>query len=189
MKKNINRIAFFNFLSILLLQGISFISSPLFSRLLGTEGYGNLASFSTWAGIAVTVLSLQTNATIVNAMVEFPEEEQPAYQASAMMLSILSFAVGSLLVMLLSGPISAGLKMQRWLLGLLLVQAFGTFGRQEYAAQRVHCGGLHGGGAGICAEFSHGSALSGPDCGKCPGLRRGGYFRLPLGSDQRKERL
>lgn len=36
MKKNINRIAFFNFLSILLLQGISFISSPLFSRLLGT---------------------------------------------------------------------------------------------------------------------------------------------------------
>lgn len=128
MKKNINRIAFFNFLSILLLQGISFISSPLFSRLLGTEGYGNLASFSTWAGIAVTVLSLQTNATIVNAMVEFPEEEQPAYQASAMMLSILSFAVGSVLVMLLSGPISAGLKMQRWLLGLLLVQAFGTFG-------------------------------------------------------------
>ena len=57
MKKNINRIAFFNFLSMLLLQGISLISSPLFSRLLGTEGYGNLASFSTWAGIAVTVLS------------------------------------------------------------------------------------------------------------------------------------
>lgn len=128
MKKNINRIAFFNFLSILLLQGISFISSPLFSRLLGTEGYGNLTSFSTWAGIAATVLSLQTNATIVNAMVEFPEQEQPAYQSSAMMLSLLSFAVGSVLVALLSGPISAGLKMDRWLLGLLLVQAFGTFG-------------------------------------------------------------
>lgn len=128
MKKNINRIAFFNFLSILLLQGISFISSPLFSRLLGTEGYGNLASFSTWAGIVATVLSLQTYSTIVNAMVEFPEQEQPAYQSAAMMLSVSSFAVGSVLVMLLSGPISAALKMERWLLGLMLAQAFGTFG-------------------------------------------------------------
>ena len=38
MKKSINRIAFFNFLSILLLQGISLISAPLFSRLLSTDG-------------------------------------------------------------------------------------------------------------------------------------------------------
>ena len=35
MKKDINRITFFNFLSILLLQGIAMISAPLFSRLLG----------------------------------------------------------------------------------------------------------------------------------------------------------
>ncbi|MGM9603498.1 MAG: lipopolysaccharide biosynthesis protein [Faecousia sp.] len=128
MKKSINRIAFFNFLSILLLQGISFISSPLFSRLLGTQGYGNLAAFSTWAGITATVLSLQTNVTIANARVEFSEGEQPAYQSSAMTLSLLSFAIGSVLIMLLAEPISAALKMNRWLLALLLVQAFGTFG-------------------------------------------------------------
>ena len=128
MKKSINRIAFFNFLSILLLQGISFISSPLFSRLLGTEGYGNLASFSTWAGIAATILSLQTNVTIANARVEFPEEEQSAYQSSAMALSLLSFGIGGGVLLMLAGPISRGLKMEPWLLGLLLVQAFGTFG-------------------------------------------------------------
>ena len=88
MKKNINRIAFYNFLSILLLQGISFISAPLFSRLMGTEGYGNLSSFSIWAGVVATVLSLQTNVTIANARVEFSEEEQPGYQSSAMALSL-----------------------------------------------------------------------------------------------------
>ena len=128
MKKSINRIAFFNFLSILLLQGISFISSPLFSRLLGTEGYGNLASFSTWAGIAATILSLQTNVTIANARVEFSEQEQPAYQSSAMALSLLSFAIGGGGLLALSEPISRGLKMEPWLVGLLLAQAFGTFG-------------------------------------------------------------
>lgn len=128
MKKSINRIAFFNFLSILLLQGISFISSPLFSRLLSTEGYGNLASFSIWAGVITTVLSLQTNVTIANARVEFPEQEQSAYQSSVMTLSLLSFAVGAVVIMALSGPISGALKMDRWLLSLMLVQAFGTFG-------------------------------------------------------------
>ena len=128
MKKNINRIAFYNFLSILLLQGISFISAPLFSRLMGTEGYGNLSSFSIWAGVVATVLSLQTNVTIANARVEFSEEEQPGYQSSAMALSLLSFAVGSALILLLGKPICAALKMERWLLIWLLIQAFGTFG-------------------------------------------------------------
>ena len=128
MKKSINRIAFFNFLSILLLQGISLISAPLFSRLLNTDGYGNLASFTTWAGIAATVLSLQTNATIVNARVKFPEEQQPAYQSAAMAVSLLSFGMGALIIAAFYGPISQGLQMERWLIGLLLVQAFGTCG-------------------------------------------------------------
>lgn len=128
MKKSINRIAFFNFLSIVLLQGISFISSPLFSRLLGTEGYGNLSSFSIWAGVMASVLSIQSNMTIANARVEFSEQEQPAYQSSVMTLSLVSFALGAVLLWLLAGPISAGLKMERWLLMLLMAEAFGAFG-------------------------------------------------------------
>lgn len=128
MKKNINRIAFFNFLSILLLQGISFISAPLFSRLLSTDGYGNLSSFSIWAGLIATVLSLQSNTTIANARVEFPQEEQSAYQSSVMAMSLLSFAIGSVVILLLSGPIATMLKVERWILLLLLVEAFGTFG-------------------------------------------------------------
>ena len=124
MKKSINRIAFCNFLSILLLQGISLISAPLFSRLLSTDGYGNLASFTTWAGIAATVLSLQTNATIVNARVKFPEEEQPAYQSAAMAISLLSFGIGALIIAAFAGPISRGLKVEGLLIGLRLIQAF-----------------------------------------------------------------
>lgn len=77
MKKDINRITFFNFLSILLLQGIAMISAPLFSRLLGTSGYGSLASFTAWSNMACIVLSLQSNETIVNARQEYDEQAQP----------------------------------------------------------------------------------------------------------------
>ena len=73
MKKDINRITFFNFLSILLLQGIAMISAPLFSRLLGTSGYGSLASFTAWSNMACIILSLQSNETIVNARQEYDE--------------------------------------------------------------------------------------------------------------------
>lgn len=128
MKKNINRIAFFNILSILLLQGISVISSPIFSRLLGTDGYGNLTSFTVWAGIACTVFSVMTNMTIPNARVEYAEGEQDGYQSSVMTLSLLVFAVGGILMAVLAGPISDFLKFEKYMVALLLVQALGAFG-------------------------------------------------------------
>ena len=45
MKKS-NRIVFFNFLSIVLLQGLSIITAPLFSRMLGTDGYGGVEIYN-----------------------------------------------------------------------------------------------------------------------------------------------
>lgn len=125
--KNINRITFFNFLSILLLQGISFLSAPLFSRLLGTDGYGNLGSFVTWSNVTCIVLSLQTNVTIANARVEFSEQEQSAYQSAVMSLSLLAFALGAAVATALAGPISSALKVERYVLAVLLVQSFGSF--------------------------------------------------------------
>ena len=99
MKKDINRITFFNFLSILLLQGIAMISAPLFSRLLGTSGYGSLASFTAWSNMACIILSLQSNEPIVNARQEYDEQAQPGYQSSIMALSILGFLMGGGILM------------------------------------------------------------------------------------------
>lgn len=128
MKKNINRIAFFNILSILLLQGISVISSPLFSRLLGTDGYGGMMSFTVWSGVLCTVFSVMTNMTIPNARVEYSEAEQSGYQSSIMTLSLMVFAVGGILVAALSGPLSGFLKLEKAVVLLILVQALGAFG-------------------------------------------------------------
>lgn len=125
--KNINRITFVNFLSVLLLQGISLISSPLFSSLLGTSGYGTLSTFNAWVNMASTVLSLQTHATIVNARQEYPEEDQPGYQSAVMVLSLIGFLAGFCIIMLFSGSICRALEMDRFLLVLVLVQAFGAF--------------------------------------------------------------
>ena len=68
MKKR-NRVAFFNIFSTVLLNGISILTGPLFSRLLGDSGYGALKIYNIWVSILTVVFTLQTQATLVNARV------------------------------------------------------------------------------------------------------------------------
>lgn len=126
MKKR-NRVAVFNILSILLLNGISFLTAPLFSRLLGDSGYGIFKIYNIWASVAAILFTLQTQGTLVNARVEYPEEDQRRYQSSVMSMSLLMFLGCSALVFAFLGPISTALKLPKLLICLMLLQAFGTF--------------------------------------------------------------
>ena len=126
MKKR-NRVAFFNIFSTVLLNGISILTGPLFSRLLGDSGYGALKIYNIWVSILTVVFTLQTQATLVNARVEFPEEDQKRYQSAAMGLSVLTFSVCAGFVLIFLSPISRILALDKALVCLMLLQAFGTF--------------------------------------------------------------
>ncbi|MDO5152008.1 MAG: oligosaccharide flippase family protein [Eubacteriales bacterium] len=126
MKKQ-NRVAFFNILSTLLLRGISIFTAPLFTRLLGNSGYGVTQIYNTWVAVLAIVFTMQTQGTLVNARIEYPEEDQNKYQSSVMSLSLLVFLVCSGLVLCFLNPVSSALKLDRLLVILMLVQAFGTF--------------------------------------------------------------
>lgn len=122
-----NRIALLNIVSTVLLQGISLFTSPLFSRLLGTDGYGVISTYNTWVSAAAIVCSLQTYGTLVNARVEYPEEEQRRYQSSVMTLSLLFFLLCSGVAVLFLKPVSGLLKLRDHQVALLLWHAFGVF--------------------------------------------------------------
>ena len=125
--KRQNRVAFFNILSIVLLNGISLITAPLFSRILGDSGYGILKIYNIWASVIAIIFTLQTEGTLVNARVEYPEEQQKGYQSATMSLSALLFLACSAVVLILLRPISGLLKLPSFLVILMLVQAFGTY--------------------------------------------------------------
>lgn len=122
-----NKIAFFNILSTILLRGISLFTAPLFSRMLGTEGYGIVSLYTIWVGVAAIAFTLQTNGTLVNARVEYPEDQQHKYQSSVMTLSLLFFLLCSAVVVLFLPQISALLKLHWILVLLILFQSFGNF--------------------------------------------------------------
>ena len=126
MKKS-NSVAFFNILSVVLLNGISILTAPLFSRLLGDSGYGVFKIYNIWVSVTAILLTLQTQGTLVNARVEFPAERQRAYQSSVMGLSVLAFGTCTVLIALFIQPVSRFLQLEPMLVGLMLLQAFGTF--------------------------------------------------------------
>lgn len=125
--KRRNRVAMFNIMSTVLLNGISIFTGPLFSRMLGTSGYGSLKIYNIWVSVVAILFTLQTHGTLVNARVEYPEEEQKRYQSSALFLSMVVFFLFSGLVGIFHQPLSRLLKLEPILLALMLLQAFGTF--------------------------------------------------------------
>ena len=125
--KQRNRIAFFNILSTVVLKGSAFFTGMLFSRLLGGSGYGQLKLYNISVSIVTILFSLQTQTTLANARVEYPEEAQKGYQSSIMTLSVLFFGLCTGLVLVFLKPLSLGLELEPMIILLLLFQAFGNF--------------------------------------------------------------
>lgn len=125
--KNKNRITMLNFLSNLLLRGISIFSAPIFSRLLGTSGFGIVSVYNVWTRVLGVLLPMQSSLTLVNARVEYPEEEQEKYQSSVLSMSLLGFLAAGVVCALFLKPISAAIHLPEALIFLMLLQAFGNF--------------------------------------------------------------
>lgn len=125
--KRQNRIAFFNILSTVVLKGSAFFTGMLFSRLLGGSGYGSLKMYNISVSIIAILFTLQTQTTLANARVEYPEEAQRSYQSSAMSLSVMAFGLCAGLVLLFIRPVSSLLDLEPVMVCLVLFQAFGTF--------------------------------------------------------------
>lgn len=102
MVKSKNKVVFFNICSTILLQGLAFISGPIFSTSLGTNNYGIAAVYLTWVQIASTVFSLQAGGTVAVARVNFPMDDQPKYQSSIISLASLSYLCFSVVTIIVT---------------------------------------------------------------------------------------
>ncbi len=122
-----NKVAFFNILSTLLLRGLSIITAPLFSRMLGPDGYGIVSIYNVWMGALQIVFTLNTFSTIVNARVEYPEEQQDAYHSAILGLSLAAFTVFATLVLIFLEPVAKLMKLPQLVVGLMMVHVLAAF--------------------------------------------------------------
>ena len=125
--KSSNRIVFFNILSTVVLQGITFFTSPVFSRMLGTVNFGIVSVYTTWCTIATSVFSLNVHSTLNVARLNFPEKDKEKYQSSVLFLGILSYLVFGGLIVVLLNPLSDLMKMHKFMIVMLLAHSFEQF--------------------------------------------------------------
>ena len=124
---NRNRIIIFNIASTIILQGLAFISGPIFSGILGTNNYGVAAVYLTWVQIASTVFSLQAAGTIAVARVNFPMEEQEKYQSSVLSLSTISYGCFSAVTMVIAVIVSRNFNIKLPMVALGLLHGWGLY--------------------------------------------------------------
>lgn len=139
---NKNKITLINISSTIILQGLAFISGPVFSNILGTSNFGIAAVYLTWVQIASTVFSLQAAGVIAVARVYFPVKDQEKYQSSVFSLATIAYLLFSVLtitcVVLISKYFDIHLPMvifglaQGW--GLYCVGAMNTKFTYEFKA-------------------------------------------------------
>lgn len=122
-----NRITVYNILSTVILQGISAITAPVISRMLGTDNYGTAVLFLTWVNIVSTIFGLQTKSSLALGRKEYSENEQNNYQANILVLSIISYILLSSIVIILINPIAKLISLENTLIPFMLIQGFGAY--------------------------------------------------------------
>ena len=101
--KNINNQLIINTLSTLLVNGIVFLSAPIFARILGPSDFGLTSLYISWVKISAIIFGFQTYASIGTAKHHFKKEKFDDYLSGALSLS-LTTSVAFLLVALIFLP-------------------------------------------------------------------------------------
>ncbi len=129
MKKelSINKTVIFNVLSVVLIQGVSFFTIPLFSRLLGTANYGIYSTYLAWLCIFEIVLPLSVGSTIPISVNQYSDEERPKYQSTILIIGIVSIFLFSLMLLPMSGILCNLMRMSRSMFVCLLIASLASF--------------------------------------------------------------
>lgn len=111
-----------------ILQGINFLTLPLYTRILTTRDFGITSLYTAWQAIVVIFLCLQTFSTIQNAKVTYDDDEYREYNSNIVILSFISFAIFSIFIMAFSKKLSnfSGLSIN--LIFLMLLHSFFSLG-------------------------------------------------------------
>ena len=72
-KNNVNKITILNIISTFMLQGIAFITTPIFTRLLGTAQFGLYSLFNSWVLILTCLMGFGINSSIGTGVYTFKE--------------------------------------------------------------------------------------------------------------------
>ena len=106
-----------------LLKGITFLSAPIFVRLLTTEEYGDFGAYIAYESIFYIILGLALHSSITNAKYEYKEKFNE-YVSSLILLSGLSVSIWLIIANVFYNSYSDVLGLNRTVVNILVFHCF-----------------------------------------------------------------
>ncbi|WP_304427546.1 lipopolysaccharide biosynthesis protein [Dubosiella newyorkensis] len=126
MKTNANRVTLLNIISTLLLQGIAFITTPLFTRLLGTTQFGTYSIFNSWVLILTCLMGAGISSSIGTGLYKF-KNNYIVFRNSILLSSTFICLLEILIIILLSPFLSRVMGFSSGLVLLVGITAFAHY--------------------------------------------------------------
>ena len=109
------------------LQGVAFLTTPIFTRILTPDDYGIIALYTSWSSILMVVLSLQTYGSIATARLKFSSEEIPSYLSSTLSISVIVYAFFFCVIIIFRSTFAILFKLDETLISILLLHSFASY--------------------------------------------------------------
>ncbi|GHV80069.1 flippase [Spirochaetia bacterium] len=136
-EKSITRVLIWQTAGRFILQGIGFITAPIFTRLLTPSDYGQIAVYTAWVSLCSLFVGLQTHGSIANAKIKYGDNKIDGYLSSIMTLSVISFAALLIISIVANGFFARLLGLRSDLVVLLVIQSFASFCIAFYTAKLI----------------------------------------------------
>ena len=109
----------------ILVKGLTFISIPIFARLLSVADYGLYNTFGSYVTIMTFVVGLTLHTSVRNAKLDFPDRID-AFCSSVTIIILLNTALLAVLSVIFAGPLARLLGLEQpYLVVLIIAEGFG----------------------------------------------------------------
>ena len=112
-------------MSSFIIKGISFFTTPVFTRLMSTADFGIVSNFHTWEQVFASFICLQASSSLLAAKTNYAHARFHSFLKSIILFSLGTATILSLLVCFLSYPISSFTKLSISLIPLVCISALG----------------------------------------------------------------
>ena len=124
-KENLNKLALkaggWYVFSSIMLQAISILSTPIFTRIMSTEDYGITATFNSWCSLLIVFCTLNLTYSIGRAKLDYPDKIDD-YIGSMQLLSMLIACAISIFMIIFIKPLAVFFELP--VIGVLLLVVY-----------------------------------------------------------------
>lgn len=125
-KKKLLQSGFIYTLGNILIQGVAFITLPIYTRVISQETFGEYTLYFAWVSIFSIFVGLQTSGSLSSARVKYPNEYEE-YAKSSLSVSSIFFICVLTITLLFRDIFSQLLGLNRNVLLMMVVQSYTTY--------------------------------------------------------------